>query len=281
MAGRLGKSYELIRFHSFIKEAREARFPSVLRKLAVGMYAGRRRIVKDKVYSRAVRPRKGIVAGCSIATTLVKVCLRRVMNNIRALYPRITRRIFLDDISLQWKGRGRGRGKGEVSKNKVTKPPQEFIDAVVYCIKMLGDALGARVSAKSRFLANSRGLLHSCLEAFKKLGLEDKGSGAAVTRYLGIDYSAITQVSRNRPTRKARLVKAKRKMRRARMLTKAGADVTKVWLAGSANSVAFGAQIYGANGAALEQARKICGVVVLPGGGPQLDEGVPSGETDM
>ena len=263
--GDLEKCYEYIPFQSIVEEAVAARFPPVITKLALCMYAGSRRIVKDKVYSNAVRTRKGIIAGCSIATTLVKVCLRRIMISVGAKFPRITRRVFLDDISLQWKGRDRGGAR--VRSSSKGRPPKEFIEAVKYCIELLRDKIGGRVSAKSKFLANSKALLQSCLASFRQLGLEDKGSGADVARYLGVDYSAIKLVSGSQETRRGRQVKAKSKVRRAKMLKKAGADMTGVWMAGPSTSVAFGAQVYGVNGSALERARKICGSVVLPGGG--------------
>ena len=265
--GDLEKCYEFIPFQCIVEEAIATRLPPVLTKLVVGMYASKRRIVKDKVYSKAVRTRKGIIAGCSIATTLVKVCLLRIMASVGGKFPRITRRVFLDAISLQWKGRDRGGIRPR--RMKQVNPPKEFIKAVVYCIQLLAERIGARVSAKSKFLASSKGLLKGCLDAFRQLGMQDKGSGAAVARYLGVDYSAMRAVSGSQPTRRARQVKAKKKTKRAKQLKKAGADVTGVWMAGPATSVAFGAQVYGVNGSALEAARKICGSVVLPGGGDE------------
>ena len=71
--------------------------------------------------------------------------------------------------------------------------------------------------------------------------MQDKGSGAEVARYLGVDYSAIKLVSGSQPTRRGRQVKAKGKVKRAKMLSKAGADVTGGRMAGPATSVAFGA----------------------------------------
>ena len=146
-------------------------------------------------------------------------------------------------------------------------PPKEFVQAVCHCIGMLTAVLKARVSDKSRFLANSASLLKNCLAEFEKKGLKRKGTGASVARYLGIDYSAVTQVSGCRPTRKKRFVSAKRKRHRAKRLKKAGADVNGVWMAGPATSVSYGAEIYGVNGGTLEAARKVTGAVVLPGGG--------------
>ena len=103
--GDMEKCYELIPFSAILREARELEFPSVVAYLSVAMYAGSRRIVVDRVYSSGRTTSKGIVAGCSVATTLVKVCVRRLLNRVGQKYPTIVRRIFLDDLALQWKGR--------------------------------------------------------------------------------------------------------------------------------------------------------------------------------
>ena len=110
--GDLEKCYELIPFSVIIREAAALRFPAVVTYLAIDMYGGGRRIVADKVYSTVRHTAKAIVAGCSIATTMVKVCLRRVLSRIGEAFPRIIRRIFLDDLSLQWKGRRLERRRG-------------------------------------------------------------------------------------------------------------------------------------------------------------------------
>ena len=163
--GDLEKCYELVPFKAIMEEAEATGFPPVLVKLAIGMYAGRRRIVKDKAYSRKVETLKGIIAECSIATTLIKVCLYRIMLKIAAMYPTITRRIYLDDISLQWKGRG--VKKMRVAGKWQAAPPKEFYQAVCHCIEMRTAVLKARASEKSRFVANSASLLKTCLAELK------------------------------------------------------------------------------------------------------------------
>ena len=263
--GDLEKCYELIPFRFILEEAREVGFPAVLAEMAIAMYAGRRRVIFNKVYSRAVKTNKGIVAGCSIATTLIKVCLFRILRRVWTLYPSITPRIYLDDISLQWKGRSLRYTK--VGGKRWAAPPRVFINSVAYCIELLGEVMEARVSAKSRVLANSMGLLKSCENAFKKKGLVGKGTGAVVARVLGVDCSSITHVSGNGPTRKARQVKVRKVKPRVQALRKAGAPVSGVWLAGPAKSLEFGAEVYGVNDSLLGATRRMAGSVLLPGGG--------------
>ena len=117
-------------------------------KLAIDMYTGRRRIVQDKVYSKAVRPKRGVIAGCSIATTIIKVCFARQMKKVAEKFPRIVRRIYLDDISLQWKGRWLQKRK--VKGKWLLEAPREFIEAVLLLVELLTKVLKAKVSSKSR-----------------------------------------------------------------------------------------------------------------------------------
>ena len=191
------------------------------------------------------------------------------MRKVAERFPRISRRIYLDHLSLQWKGRKVQKKK--VKGKWVMAAPKEFVEAVHLLVELLIGVLKARVSAKSRFVANSEGLLKSSLAALEERGLKGKGSGAKVVRYLGIDASASVQVTGWRATRKARHQKAKKMKRRGIQTRKAGAQIQGVWMAGPVCSMGFGAEVYGVNGAVLEAARKTSGAVVLLGeaGGAQ------------
>ena len=210
--GDMEKCYELIPFSAIIQEAVALNFPSTLTYLAVYMYAGARRIVMDKVHSSSRHTTEGIIAGCPLATTLVKVCLRRLLRRLEEAYPRVIRRLFLDDLSLQWKGlrlsrKGKEWGGGILA-------PEDFIGALTFCIQGLVNILGARISGKSRFLANHKGLLESCMQACEDVGLQGIGAGAKISRHLGVDYSASVAVSGLRPTRRKKWVKAKGKVKK-------------------------------------------------------------------
>ena len=241
--GDLEKCYELFPFGLILREAETLGFPCTLARLAINMYAGARRIVVDKAYSKAVGTTKGIVAGCPMATTIVKVCMRRLMRKLDEAFPSITRRIFLDDLSLQWKGRrlekvgARGGGKG-------WEAPKVFMEAVKFCAEGLESTLKAKVSKKSRYLASSKSLLEACINEGKRMGLGEKGEGADITRYMGVDYSAVTSVSGMKPTRKKRWVKAKEKVKRVRQLRKPGCEVGHIWASGPGASIGFGAEVY-------------------------------------
>ena len=237
-------------------------FPAVVAYLAVAMYSGKRRVVVDRVYSTARKTCKGIVAGCSIATTLVKVCLRRFLKRLGEKFPSIIRRIFLDDLAVQWKGRKiewkrkRGGGRQAVA-------PKVFVEAVKYCIEELSLVIGARISGKSRFLASNKELLKETVAECGKEGLLGKGEGAEVSKYMGVDYSAAVQVSGFRPARGKRWKAVKGKVKRARQLRRAGVDVGGIWAAGPGASMGYGAEVYGVNGGVLEAYRESSGAAAL------------------
>ena len=260
--GDMEKCYELVPFTAILGEAKELEFPAGVAFLATAMYAGRRRVVVDQVYSSARRTTKGIVAGCSVATTLVKVCVRRFLKRLGEKFPTIIRRIFLDDLAAQWKGR-KMLWKRRPGGGRVVVAPKKFVEAVKYCVKELAEVIGAKISGKSRFLASNKDLLRATVRECEKEGLLGKGEGASVSKYMGVDYAAAVQVTGFRPARKKRWEAAKKKVRRARQLKKGGAEVGGIWAAGPGASMGYGAEVFGVNGGVLEAYRKVTGAAVL------------------
>ena len=143
--------------------------------------------------------------------------------------------------------------------------PRVFVEAVKYCAEELAAVIGARISGKSRFLANSKTLLQATVDECGKEGLIGKGEGAKISKYMGVDYSAAAQVTGFRPARKKRWRVAKAKVGRASRLRRAGADVGGVWAAGPGASISYGAEVYGVNGGVLEAYRRATGAAVLGG----------------
>ena len=92
-----------------IGTARELGFPARMLRLALRFYRGRRHIQYEKAYFGAVYARSGIIAGCSLATTLVKVFMWKVLDAATTLYPSIRLKVYLDDILLQWVGHASNR----------------------------------------------------------------------------------------------------------------------------------------------------------------------------
>ena len=79
---------------------------------------------------------------------------------------------------MQWKGRKVVRKNRESRGPKQgVEAPRVFIDAVKYCVAELTDTLKAKVSGKSRFLANNKPLLEACMKECKKWVWRTKGKG--------------------------------------------------------------------------------------------------------
>ena len=85
-------------------EARAARFPMRLCWMAVQTYVQPRAIKAYGGLSNAVVSLQGILAGCSMATTLLMVLLHRSLTRAVAAFPNVRPRALIDDISFQWVG---------------------------------------------------------------------------------------------------------------------------------------------------------------------------------
>ena len=89
-----------------IREAQELGFPAGLIRAALAAYAGPRLISLNGSFARPLYPRRGIVAGCSLATTLVKVYYLRAFDDLRrAMHTDISMDIHIDDIILALEGK--------------------------------------------------------------------------------------------------------------------------------------------------------------------------------
>ena len=74
--------YELMDRDQLVKEAEALGFPRALIRAALAAYAGPRIITMHGRCARELYPEKGIVAGCSLATTLVKVYYARAFDKL-------------------------------------------------------------------------------------------------------------------------------------------------------------------------------------------------------
>ena len=82
--------------------------------------------------------------------------------------------------------------------------PKVSMDAVKFCAEELEPTLKAKVSKKSRYLASNKSLFEACIIEGKRMGLEEKGEGADITRYMGVDHPVVTSTFGMKPTRKKR-----------------------------------------------------------------------------
>ena len=104
-AADLSKFYERIPHWMLMRCAQEEGFHPTVAWLAVQAYGGCRRIRVEQAFSRLVWVYPGIIAGCSLATTLVKVFMWTMLDMATKRFPMIKLRVYLDDLLLQWVGK--------------------------------------------------------------------------------------------------------------------------------------------------------------------------------
>ena len=252
-AGDLSKFYERIPLAQLVAAAKDLGFPASMLRMALGIYKGARHIQYEKAFSSAVFARSGIIAGCSLATTLVKVFMWRTLDAAWALHPGIKLKVYLDDILLQWVGHLRSRR---------FVPLKGMVRAIVHYTEVIDEELAALVNtSKTCMVASTKVIL-------QKLGEQLRGYGVIAEdgcRLLGVDYGCGGR--RRRKVMAKRKSKAVKKCRRILRLSKTRADRGRLWSTGVAPSVGFGAEVFGINGSELMSLRKQAGRVALPGEG--------------
>ena len=109
-AADVSKFYERNPYWLLLQCAHEQGFNLTIVWLALQAYSGHRIIRVDQAFSRGVQVYQGIIAGCAMATILVKVFMWKVLDIARKRFPMIKLKVYIDDLLLQWVGRmGRSR----------------------------------------------------------------------------------------------------------------------------------------------------------------------------
>ena len=104
-AADLSKFYERIPHWRLLQCAKDEGFHPTIAWLALQVYGGVRRIRVDQAFSEPASVGQGIIAGCSLATTLVKVFMWKALDRAVKSFPMIKLRVYLDDLLLQWVGK--------------------------------------------------------------------------------------------------------------------------------------------------------------------------------
>jgi hypothetical protein len=92
--------YDHIDYDTLRGRADEAGFPKKLTRLALRSYANRRRIVERGRTTSTFHTRRGIVAGCGLATTWVKVDCKKPLDDFKSRHPKVRLDTYIDDFTL-------------------------------------------------------------------------------------------------------------------------------------------------------------------------------------
>ncbi len=97
--------YEGIDRDALLTEAQAVGFPTVLVKCCLAAYAAPRMLTLNGIAAREMHPRRGLIAGCTFATTLVKVFYVRRVDAIASKLPDGTAvDFYIDDVAVSVEG---------------------------------------------------------------------------------------------------------------------------------------------------------------------------------
>eukprot|EP00973_Karenia_brevis_P085485 11862009-Karenia_brevis.AAC.1 len=94
------KCYERIQHHVVAAAAKRTGFNLRIIRLCLAVYAGPRLLSVDGAVTELFRIGTSIVAGCSFATTILRVVLIELMDIGTRLYPNVSLHVYVDDIDI-------------------------------------------------------------------------------------------------------------------------------------------------------------------------------------
>ena len=247
----LAAFYESISRDKLAEEAKATGFPFQLLKASLSMYAAPRLITMAGRIAKELYPRHGIIAGCALATTHVKVYYLRDLDRfVQEIPPHIHLDVHVDDVALSGEGPER----------------QLFQDLVAARAKLIRlverDIRGSIAQSKSTAVASSRWLaerLHSALglagaprEAIPNLGIDHVAGGSRVRLA-------------NASAKEGRWRAARRRGRRLRRITAAlGSRAIRIFSAGVAPAASYGAAVWGMSEIECLRLRRLAGTALRP-----------------
>ncbi len=229
----LEKFYEHIDHDVLMDKASRHGFPKPLVRMALAAYSGPRMIRLRDFVAPEVHAGRGVIAGCSLATTLVKLYTVASYDELAARCPDVAFTNYIDDNVLC-----------------ATGPPQKvkevLIDATRIMNRIVEDDLGCRIARrKTRVVASDDGLAVAIRRGIR---LEAGGEAAASAPNLGIDFAVGRCRGRHgkKSTRADRLRKGLARRNKLRRLASAiGNRALGVGTTGVVAAMVYGSEVNG------------------------------------
>ena len=245
--------YENIDREILAREAERTGFPMGIVRACLAAYSGPRMLTSQGMLTRAVFPRKGIIAGCSLATTLIRVYMVNAMDEALTRLPQgVNTDVFIDDLALSVEG----------SKEEVT---QKAVAAREIMSEVFTGRLNCKFAGeKTAIVASNRKVANRIAE---ELGVE--GSATGIATNLGIDATAAGRSGAGR--RGTALGRREQRIRRRKWKLKvlrkaAAAFACRIFVAGPLPAATFGAEVWGLNEGSVKSLRQTAGAACKPGG---------------
>ena len=263
--------YESLDHDALRRAARKHDFPETLLEAALAVYGTMARHVINGGYTAPARwATRGVIAGCSLATTLVKLYLLDIMDGLSMQFPETQLNVFIDDVAITSTGAASVVAEVVVDATLELQREVEIVGCSLAPAKTVVTASAAKVAARIG----------------RKLGLEaEQYSHATAAKFLGADY-APTRARRGwirSSARRKRLAKAKQRAPRLRRLRAAAGSRAKIIAAaGLVPQAGYGAEITGLDPSEWRKLRQSCAAGLGPRAGGRslaaclLMEGDPS-----
>ncbi len=243
--------YELLSRDRLYSEADATGFPLAILRAALAAYAGPRMLTCAGRTARELYPVDGIVAGCSMATTLVKIYYLRPMDLfVASLPPSLHTDVHIDDVVIS----------GEASAEALV---DDISEARSRLLRMISEVLGGRVAQdKSSVIASSKAVARRIMD---RIGLEGEVRASMVN--LGVDFTAGAPRRRVMRASKRAIRWTKGLARRGRLVAlraAVGAKACRIFTGGVAPAVAYDAVVWGLDNAEVIRLRRLGAATLAP-----------------
>ncbi len=248
----LDKFYEHIEHDELLERAARLGFPEPLARLALAAYGGPRMIRLKDFVAEEVYADRGVVAGCSLATTLTKVYTLEAYDHLVEQCPEAQFDNYIDDNVISAEG-----GKDRVVEvlTRATNLLNDLVTGDLHC----------KISRrKTRIIA-----AHNDVGARLRNMTERAVGGtlAPSAPNLGTDYAAGKCKRRHGRARKAaaRLKQGlRRKGRLRRVAAAVGGSGLKLFTTGTMASMIYGAEVHGISDAEWKRIDRLAAVTLKP-----------------
>ncbi len=243
--------YESIDRSRLLEEAQALGFPTALVRASMAAYAAPRILSLDRVAARELYPRRGIIAGCTFATTFVKVLYLRKFDELAKTAPRGTYYdVFIDDVAITAEG-----PKAQVAANAAT--------AHAMMRRALVEELGCQLAPqKAAIIASSREVGRATARA-----LQQEEALVDVAPNLGVDATAgkRRRCIRVGSKKHGRFRAGKRRGWRLWAVARAvGRKALRIFTSGIAPGICYGAEVWGISDSEALKLRRVAAVALKP-----------------
>ena len=252
--------FERISHQKMAARARRTGFPTQITRVAGNMYRSPRLVSLNGFVGRELLPRKGVVAGCGMAMTLIKVYCFEPFDEFVSKVKRSKRATvsfdaYVDDFSITV--------EGETEEDVV----ETMVEAEQLLLHIVGADLEAKVAiGKAGLVATTDALARKLRSRIGALA----GAKADTIANLGIDYNGGRKrnAKGGAPNRKKRLRGAFARRTRLASLRKALSrrQLKGIFTAGVAASADYGAAVNGFTESEIVTLRRTAAAAVCPRG---------------